>query len=113
MTGDNKNLRNLKMRLFAKRRIIRKKLNPLKQGDFMQESMLNPITKHLKNIENKIVPNILNPSTAAAAAAAQIQHLQQKNEIDFHEKLSSSSSSPPEIKIDKYEEEKEKNRKIN
>jgi hypothetical protein len=47
--------KELKKRLIIKRKIIKNKLDLLKQGELDQEKMLSPLTKHLENIENIIV----------------------------------------------------------
>lgn len=57
MVGVNKSEKTLKKRLIIKRKIIKHKLNLLKQGEFLHESALDPITRHLKNIENQIATN--------------------------------------------------------
>jgi hypothetical protein len=42
--------KELKKRLIIKRKIIKNKLDLLKQGELDQEKMLSPLTKHLENI---------------------------------------------------------------
>lgn len=46
------NEKRIKKRLIAKRKNIKRKLDQLKQGKYVQEAAFVPITKHLKNIEN-------------------------------------------------------------
>lgn len=46
--------KKIKQKLIAKRRDVRNKLDLLKHGEFVRENMFSPITKHLKNIEDKI-----------------------------------------------------------
>lgn len=48
------NERALKKKLVIKRKSIKNKLALLKYGESEQDKMYNPITKHLKTIENKI-----------------------------------------------------------
>lgn len=89
------NIKKLKERLIEKRKIIRNKLNLLKHGDFVQENMMLPITKHLKNIENIIVgeenktkQNTTEKTSSPKKEQQQHQELQQKQEkqepaVDF------------------------------
>ena len=45
---------SVKRKLITKRKQIKNKLNILKHGQIMHESMFQPITKHLQNIETKL-----------------------------------------------------------
>lgn len=49
--------KELKRMLIQKRQNVKNKLNLLKHGEMVQESIFNPITKHLKSIENKLDPS--------------------------------------------------------
>ncbi|CAG9773427.1 unnamed protein product [Ceutorhynchus assimilis] len=53
----NKSDKVLKKKLILKRKIIREKLNLLKQGQILQENLFQPITKHLTNIETQLDKN--------------------------------------------------------
>ncbi|CAG9761264.1 unnamed protein product [Ceutorhynchus assimilis] len=54
----NKSDKVLKNKLILKRKIIREKLNLLKQGQILQEHLFQPITKHLTNIETQLDKNL-------------------------------------------------------
>lgn len=46
--------KDLKKRLIEKRKIVKQKLDILKHGEIVKEKLFSPITKHLKDIENKL-----------------------------------------------------------
>lgn len=48
------NDKKMKQKLISKRKSIETKLQQLKQGEMIQESVVTPITKHLKNIESNL-----------------------------------------------------------
>lgn len=50
----DKHAKNIKKLLIFKRKVIREKLNLLKKGEYIQQDTFSPITKYLKNIEEKI-----------------------------------------------------------
>lgn len=50
----NKFDKNIKRRLIVKRKHIQSKLQQLKHGEMLQESVFTPITKHLKTIESTL-----------------------------------------------------------
>lgn len=52
----------LKKRLITKRKIVKQKLDFLKHGEIVKEKMFSPITRHLKEIKNKLHNNNNNTS---------------------------------------------------
>lgn len=84
----------IKKKLIAKRKDVKNKLDLLKHGEFVREKMFLPITKHLKNIEDKLVRK--NPTEKEEA--------EDEQEVSFNESLSSSLPIYDEFKDIQYPE---------
>ena len=50
----NSSEKQLKRKLIEKRKIVKQKLDLLKEGEVVHEDIFSPIIKHLKNIETKL-----------------------------------------------------------
>ena len=69
------NEKEIKKRLIAKRKTVRDKLDILKHGEMVHENMFNPITKHLKSIENTL------------QSTGQQQQQQQQQQIPYQKNI--------------------------
>lgn len=76
----------LKRKLIEKRKIVKHKLDLLKQNEVEHEDMFSPITKHLKKIETKLVqPPPAPPPTASSTAEAPVDFEKTERETEQEE----------------------------
>lgn len=90
----------LKKKLISKRKIIREKLNLLKQGQILQENIFQPITKHLENIETRLDKN-QNPKPPSQ------QQQQPSIELPNTKKLKKENDQEDNIDYEEEEEEED------
>ncbi|CAG9771478.1 unnamed protein product [Ceutorhynchus assimilis] len=95
----------LNRKLISKRKIIREKLNLLKQGQLVQENLFQPITKHLANIETRLDKN-------QNLKSQQQQQQQEKTTTEIPKTKKLKKEQDEEGNYD-YEEEDDAFKKVN